>query len=119
MDKKNHHLTQKRWLAHCWSAGLAQQCHDRDHQSDNTDNGTYDRTIKQSTLSAVLTDKTALIYNRLTLIGYLKTIFALFKATFCHKKRKGCIKFVGCVIEEISLSDTPAFCLCKHHQNKV
>lgn len=119
MKQKKHDFMQKRWIAHCWAASLAQQCHNRDNQSDNTNSGTDDRTIKQSTLSTVLADKTALVYNRLTFIGYLKTIFALFKAAFCHKKRKGSVKFVGCVIEEFILRDTPASSLDKHHQNIV
>ena len=49
---------QKKWLAHCWSAALAQQCHDRDKQTENATDGSYDGAIKQSTLSAVLADKT-------------------------------------------------------------
>ena len=119
MSKKNNKLNQKEWIAHCWSVELTQQCHNRDNQSNNANNGPYDGTIKQGTLSAVLANKTALIYNRLTFIGYLITIFTLFKAAFCHKKRKGCIKFVGCVIEEVNLSDAPTLHFGKHIQNKV
>ena len=106
MKTKNNQEDSKKWLAHCWAVSLAQQCHDRDKQSENSSNGSNDGTIKQSTFSAVLTDKTALIYHRLSFIGYLKTIFALFKAAFCHKKRKGYIKVVGCVVEEINLFDS-------------
>lgn len=119
MNKKNNDLTQKEWVAHCWGVELAQQCHNRDNQSNNANNSPYDGTIKQGTLSAVLANKTALIYNRLTFIGYMITIFALFKAAFCHKKRKGYIKFVGCAIEEVNLSDTSSLHFGKHIQNNV
>ena len=33
MNKKNNDLTQKEWIAHCWSVELAQQCHNRDNQN--------------------------------------------------------------------------------------
>lgn len=119
MDKKNKNLMQKKWIAYCWSAALAQQCHDRDNQSNNANNSPYDGTIKQHTLSEVLSNKTALIHNRLTFIGYFVTIFELFKATFCHKKRKGCDKSIWCIIEDVNLNDAPSFNFGKHIEDNI
>lgn len=116
MNKKNNKLRQKEWIAHCWAVSLAQQCHDRNKQTKNSSNGSYDGAIKQETISSVLADKTALFYYRLSFIGYLETIFALFKATFCHKKRKGHAKFLGCFIEEINLEDTSSLTISESGQ---
>ena len=96
----------KKFLAHCWSASLAQQCHERDKQTENATDGSYDGAIKQSTLSAVLSDKTALLAEKLSFIGYLKTISVLFKIAFLHKKRKGFVKVIRCVVEEKSFLNT-------------
>lgn len=106
MGNKNQSNELKRWQAQCLAASLAQQCRQRDEQSQHAGNGGYDGTIKQRTLSAVLADKTALLNESLSLVGYLKTIFALFKIAFCRKKRQGFRNVVWCIVEEDSLLDT-------------
>lgn len=114
MHKKKFDNQTKKWFAHCWAASLVQQCNDRDSQAqcsgDSGDNGA----IKQYTLASVFADKTALIDERLSFIGYLKIMFILFKITLFGKKRKGCIKIVRCVVQEDSLFNSSTRDIGKH-----
>lgn len=105
MSRKDEQQKLKKHAAHCWAVNLAIECHNRDNQTDNSGDGSYDGKIKQGTLSAVFADKTALIDERLTLIGYLEIMVILFKATFCNKKGKGVRKIFRGIIEEIPLGD--------------
>jgi len=79
---------------------LANECYQRDNKSKNTTNRGYDGTIRQNTITAVLADKTAIVYERLTCIGYFKIVFMLFKIAFLHKKLNGTTPvFKGVVTE--------------------
>lgn len=91
--------TNNYWIAHCWVSGLAAQCKNREKQSDNSADGGNDGAIELDALTAVLASKTALIDERLSFVGYLKIVFALFKITFCNKKPKGFRKVFKCFIE--------------------
>lgn len=79
---------------------LANECYQRDNKSKGTTNRCYDGTIRQDTLTAVLADKTAIVYERLTCIGYFKLVFMLFKITFLHKKLNGTAPVFKGVVSE-------------------
>lgn len=81
----------KAFDAHLLATQLANECYQRDYKGKNSANGRYDGTIKQDTLMAVLTSKTAIVNERLSCIGYLKVVFMLFKIAFLHKKFNGTI----------------------------
>ena len=57
---------------------LANECHQRDQESQKAANGGYNGTIKQNTLAEVLAEKATLVQKRLSPIGYLVTIARLF-----------------------------------------
>lgn len=65
MEKKDRQNELKRWKTHFMAASLAQQCHQRDRETGDGASGGYDGTIKQSTLSAVLFGKAAVVMQRL------------------------------------------------------
>ena len=79
-------MTDKEFCARLLTTELATECYNRDNKGKNAAHGSYDGTIKQDTLCSVLAAKTTIMYKRLTLIGYLKTILILFKIAFLRKK---------------------------------
>lgn len=79
----------KEFDARILSVQLANECHQRDNEGKDATDSRYNGTIKQDTLTAVLANKTTVMNERLTFIGYLKTVIMLFKITFIHKKRDG------------------------------
>ncbi len=86
MDKKNTITPQKDYESFCLAVCLANKCYHRDNKGEKTADGCYDGTIKQDTLRAVLAAETTTVYERATLIGYLKVCAAIFKETFLKKK---------------------------------
>ena len=103
MSKKEEKKRKIEWERHCFAvslvANLNKDCNDRDHQTNHTHNGCDNNTIKLDTLTAVLSDKTTVIYKSLTLKGYLVVIARLFKETFLHKKADGITKAFWGVVE--------------------
>lgn len=87
MDKKNYATEKNSWLAHCWALSLAEQCYDREKQTQNARHSSYNGTIKQSTLSAVLADSAALIEKPLTIRGCFSLFFSLLKLAIKAKKK--------------------------------
>ena len=69
---------------------LANECHLRDQERQQTANGSYDGTIKQSTLAEILTEKAACMEKRLSPVGCLVIIARLFYVAFLRKKTDGC-----------------------------
>lgn len=82
MNKKTFH-------ARLLATQLANECYQRDNKAENTANGGYDGTIRQETLSAALADKAAVMYQRLSLVGYLKLLTMLLKIALTNKIRHG------------------------------
>lgn len=97
MKTKNTALHEKKaadrqWAARCVAVALLNECYYRENQSGHSaDNPRdYSDMLKSAPthLSAVLSDKAALIEYRPAFPGYCKAIFALLKAALCHKKPK-------------------------------
>ena len=103
MSKKNKKKERLAWKRHCFAvsmvANLKKECDSRDHQSENANDGGDDGAIKLNTLAAVLGDKTSMVYEALTLKGYLVTIVRLFKIAFLHKKANGIVKTIWGFVE--------------------
>lgn len=95
-EKFKKEIRHEYW-ANANAMGLIAKCHDKDHQSPNAASGGADRTIKQDTLFKVLADETACTVFSLTPIGYLKTIWTLFKIAFVEKKFKSGIPLLGVI----------------------
>lgn len=89
MKKNEQQQKEKRYAAYALAAYLANECHQRDKQSEKTADRSYDGTIKQHTLASVLAEEAAIVQHRLTPVGYLKTVALLFKIAFFRKKAYG------------------------------
>lgn len=79
---------------------LANECHKRDCKGKDAAHRRYNGTIRQDTLTAVLAGKTAIVYERLTCIGYLKIVLMLFKVSFLHKKGDGAVPILKGIVSE-------------------
>ena len=103
MSKKEEKKRKIEWERHCFAvslvANLKKDCNDRDHQTNHTHNGCDNNTIKLDTLTAVLSDKTTVIYKSLTLKGYLVVIARLFKGDLPSQKADGVTKAFWGVVE--------------------
>ena len=77
------------FYAYLLTVYLANKCYQRDQERQQAANGSYDGTIKQSTLAEILTEKAACMQKRLSPIGYLVIIARLFYVAFLRKKRYG------------------------------
>ena len=99
----------RKFLASWWAVCLAQECDNRDNGGCNCRDSGYDGRIKQATIESVLADKTALFQEKLTLMGYLKTIVTLFYITFIHKRGDCDYREMYCIIEDVTLPDESFF----------
>ena len=89
MRRKKDQQKEKEYAGYVLSVYLANECYQRDNQSEQAANSNYDGTIKQSTLASVLAEKAAITQHGLTTIGYLKIVIQLFKVAFLRKKFNG------------------------------
>lgn len=103
MSKKEEEKRKIEWKRHCFAvslvANLKKYCDNIDRQTNHAHNGCDNNTIKLDTLTAVLSDKTTVIYKSLTLKGYLVVIARLFKEAFLHKKADGITKSFWGIVE--------------------
>lgn len=115
MNKKNQQ-PEKKWMARCWAVALTQQCHDRQQQAAKTTQRRHSPTIEQKTLAAVLADKTALLDERLSLVGYLHIMCMLLKIALTNKKINGRkpVLFLRAYVEQCIPSHTTATAIEKH-----
>lgn len=86
-------MEEKTEIAHKFHAytaavALAAECDNRDRKAEHAAYGGYNGTIKQDTLYQVLASKTAIMHERLSLVGYLVIVARLFKIAFIDKKRQ-------------------------------
>lgn len=79
----------KKWYARVLAINLAQKCYQRNQKGKDAAHSGYDGTICQNSLTEVFARENALVYERASLVGYLKIVAALFKITFFRKKRNG------------------------------
>ena len=89
MKQKKDTRKEKEYAGYVLSVYLANECYQRDDKSQEAANGSYDGTIRQTTLASVLADKAAVTQHRLTAIGYLKIVIQLFQIAFLRKKVNG------------------------------
>lgn len=89
MKQKKDPQKEKEYAGYVLSVYLANECYQRDNQSEQATDRSYDGTIRQGTLASVLADKAAITQHRLTAIGYLKIVVQLFKIAFLRKKVNG------------------------------
>lgn len=103
MSKKEEEKRKIEWKRHCFAvslvANLKKYCDNIDRQTNHAHNGCDNNTIKLDTLTAVLSNKTTVIYKSLTLKGYLVVIARLFKEAFLHKKADGITKSFWGIVE--------------------
>lgn len=107
-------ITQKKVGAWFWSQWLNQECDQRDNKGTQGQNNGDDPTnigcsgvMKQTTLYKVLASKTALGMQELTLKGYIKTAWDLFRIAFLHKKGKGTTRTAFIVVADSLNRDKP------------
>lgn len=89
MKRKKDTLKEKEYAGYVLSVYLANECYQREQETQQTANSSYNGTIRQATLASVLADKAAVTQHRLTAIGYLIIIFNLFQVAFLRKKING------------------------------
>ncbi len=77
----------KEWIIHCMSVLLFQQCKDAYRDANSREQACKYASEEHDALTYVLSNKSAIFFEELTLIGYLITIFRLFKVAFLTKKR--------------------------------
>jgi hypothetical protein len=82
---------------------LGQECDDKGYK---TKKSSEDRAVELDFLFEILLGSTTVFDNQLTLMGYLKTVFGLFYITFIHKKPKGSIREVFCVVRDTAIPDS-------------
>ncbi len=91
MRQKKDPQKEKEYAGYVLSVYLANECYQRDNQSEQATDSRYDGTIRQSTLASVLADKASVMQHRLTAIGYFKIVVQLFKVAFFRKKVNGSV----------------------------